>query len=290
MKETIKAWVIEEAYLTNEALDKGVISLDEAQNGLTKDTEIADMMRKLINVNFFVEYASDYVEPEKRGEKLMDLFQKDNLADFLADNNFGITMAMTRLDDKTASIVRYLNEKKVPVTAWIVLEDKEGYWTNKTNVSETIKKTEAVRKWSKDNELKFKAIGFDLEKPLTYIKALTQGNLSKIIMEEIKYRKNPMTEREASRELAEYLNELKKDGIETEIYTSPRGLKKLISGIDVKNVDRYYEMAYTSALPKFLRKQGVAILKNKETLAALGIFCKENTFPGRNLMGEKPKE
>lgn len=284
MQEAIKPWMVNEAYLTNEALDKGIITLDEAQNGLTKEAEIADMMRKLVNVNFFVEYANDYVDPDKRGETLMELFQKDNLVDFLADNNFGVTMAMTRLDEKTASVVKYLNDKKVLTTAWIVIEDNEGYWTNKTSIAQTIKKTEAVIKWSKENSLEFKAIGFDLEKPLTYVSAWAQRNLSKIITEEIKYRKNIITGKEASKELSQYLNQLHNNKVETEVYTNPRGFKNLLGGIDVRNVDRYYEMAYASGLPKFLRKQGVSILKSNNALAALGIFCKKGTYPGRDLM------
>jgi len=282
--EKAPLWMWSEALLIDEALNKGKITLDEAQKGLFEDSEIADMMRRLVDVNFFVEYANDYVAPEKRGETLMELFKKDNLADFLADNNFGVTMAMTRLDENTASVVRYLNDKKVTTTAWIVIEDSEGYWTNKTSIDRTIKKTEAVRKWSKENDLKFKGIGFDLEKPLTYVSAWAQRNLSKIITEEIKYRKNIITGEEASKELGQYLNQLHSDKVETEIYTNPRGFKNLLGGIDVRNVDRYYEMTYASGLPKFLRKQGVSILKSNNALAALGIFCKEGTYPGRDLM------
>jgi hypothetical protein len=284
------SWMENEAYLTNEALNKGKITLDQAQNGLTKDIEVTDMMRKLVDVNFFVEYANDVVDPNKRGQVLMDLFKKDHLAKYLSDNNFGVTIAMTRLDDKTAKTIKYLNKKKVPVTAWIVLEDEQGYWTNKTTIDETIEKTEAVRKWAKEKHLKFKAIGFDMEKPIQLKSALVQRNLKNFIKEYIKYRKQGTSVKIARKELSEYVEKLKGEKIQTEAYVNQRFVRMFLGEMSIKrNVDEYVEMDYASFLPRFFKKNAFSLILSNNTSPALGIFCKENTFPGRNLTG-KPIE
>lgn len=240
-----------------------------------------------VKVGFFVEYNKDVVEPEKRGEALMELFKKDDLADFLAKNNFEITLAMTRLDDKTAETIKYLNEKKVPVTAWIVLEDNEGYWTNKTNVDKTKEKTEAVKEWAKVNELRFEGIGFDMENPIQLKSALVQMNLRELYKEFKNYLKTGTNVNEAQRKLGEYIDKLKSENIQTEAYLNPAFARFVLGEKNIgKNVHSIVELDYMSFVPKYLRKHILPFFLRENKTPTLGIYCEEGTFPGRNLTGK----
>jgi len=297
----IPEWIVSEAFLINEALDKKVVTKEEAEKGLEGDREILDMMRKMVDVRYFVEYPVENVEPEKRGEKILELFkQKVNvggkekeLADFLAEHRQGVSLAMSTLDDETAKAVRHLNKKGVPVVGWVVVDDIEGYWTNPANVSETAQKTEAIRQWAKENDLQLTALGFDLEKPLPYIKALSRGNIIETVKQIRSYRakvRERSKEGDPEKQFYDLLLGLKEEGVETEIYAEPKGTKWLLGGMDVRCADRFVEMVYTSTLPGVIRKGGANSMRSRGAIPALGIVSgKETETPGRDLLGKLPR-
>lgn len=297
--ENIPQWILNEAHLINEALDKNTVTKEEAESGLFEDAEIREMMRKLIKIQYFVEYPLDHMSAEDRGAEIFKLFkqklkdkngEEKELADFLAENNQGVSIAMITLDEQTAEAVRYLNNKGVAVAAWIVVDDLEGYWTNTLNVEETIKKTEAVKQWAKDNQLKLTTIGFDSEKPLSYIKAFSRFNVREMIKEIREYRKRVKEKTQTSdpkQQLEDLLGGLKKEGFETEVYVQPKFLKGLLGGIDIKTADRYIEMVYTSMMPSFIREFALKLFKSKDSVAALGLVAgKDTDIPGRDLAGD----
>lgn len=293
----IPEWIVNEAFLINEALDKNVVTKEEAEKGLETDKEILDMMRKMVDIRYWVEYPAESVDPEKRGEKILELFRqeveekgkKKELADFLAEHRQGVSLAMSTLDDKTAEAIRYLNMKGVPVIGWVTVDDIEGYWTNPANINETVKKTEAIRKWAKEKNLQLIALGFDLEKPLPYLKALSRGNVRELIKQIRSYRakiKERSKEGDPKKQLSGLLERLKKEGVGTEIYAMPRYLKGILGGMDVRSGDRYIEMLYTSGFPALLKKRGVKLMRSKGAIPGLGIVSgKEKETPGRDLSG-----
>lgn len=293
--DQLPQWLINEAHLINDALDKGAVTKQEAQEGLVEDREVLEMMRKMIDVKYFVEYSVDTNKPEERGTDLLKLFQQEvtvegvtkPLADFLAENRQGVSLAMSTLDDKTAAAVRYLNERGVPVVGWVVVEDVEGYWTNPTNVRETRAKAEQIQKWAKDHQLVLTTLGFDLEKPLEYIKALSHANVREILREMRNYR---ATVQERAQEgnprhaMEQLIADLKSQGIGTEVYTMPRFLKRLLGGMDIRTADRYVEMVYSSTAPAVVRSSFANTFRSKDAIAGLGLVSgKDTETPGRNL-------
>jgi hypothetical protein len=223
----------------------------------------------------------------------MDGGEEKELADFLAEHGQSVSLAMSTLDDKTAEAVRHLNKKGVPVVGWVVVEDVEGYWTNPANVKETVQKTEAIREWAKENDLQLTALGFDLEKSLPYIRALSRGNIAEIIKQIREYKTN-VRERskngDPKKQFTDLIGSLKAEGVETEIYAEPWGTKTFLGGMDVRCADHFAEMVYTSTLPGFMRKGGVNSMRSKGAIPALGIVSgKETETPGRDLLGKLPR-
>ena len=164
--DKLPGWIINEAHLIHEALKKGAATKEEAEGGLIENRELLRMMRRMVQLTFFVEYSRDTARPEERGDKLTELFNQKlpgkeesgkTLADFLAERRYGVSLAMSSLDDKTADAVRLLNTKKVPVVGWVVVDDAEGYWTNPANIKATGEKTEKIRAWAKRHELRLTA-------------------------------------------------------------------------------------------------------------------------------------
>lgn len=303
-QEQIPDWILNEAWLINEALDKGKVTKEQAESGLMEDRELLQMMRKMVQITFFVEYSKDKVNPEDRGAKLFELFEqkfsdsdgrKKTLSDFLSENHYGISLAMSTLDQKTAEVVKYLNDKRIPVVGWVVVDDLEGYWTNPSNVEETVGKTEEIKKWAKEHKLELVALGFDLEKPLNYLKAFAQADVKEIFKEVRAYRKKKKereTQGDPTDQLRALVEKLREEGTGTEAYTMPRYCKGLLGGMDIRNVDRYVEMTYASLMPSLFRSQGrgAALMRNKNAIPALGIASKENETPERDLRREGDKK
>ena len=297
----IPEWIINEAYLINEGLDKNVINKKEAEEGLLEKKEILNLMRGLVNIKYFIEEPQENLKNKKRGEVLMNLFkqeftnkngEKQILADYLSNNHQEVSITMSTLDDSTAEAIKFLNSKKVPVTGWVVVDDVEGYWTNPTNVESTKIKTEEIKNWVKKHNLKINTFGFDLEKPIEFMKAVAQKNIIEIIKQIKKYKKETKEQKaiygDASVNLTKHIEQLKKEGLETEIYNMPRFVKPIFGCMNVKNADTTCEMIYTSDFPNFLQKIIAYLMKTKGTAPALGIISgKEKETPGREYIKGK---
>lgn len=294
----IPEWMINEAHLISEALDKGTIHQYEAEYGIIEDKEILDVMHSLVNVTYFVEYPPETVAPEKRGDKLLELFHQPTktedgreiaLADYLAENGQAVSLAMITLDDSTAEAVRYLNEKKVPVIGWVVVEDVEGYWTNRTNMTETIQKTEAVKQWAKENDLDLIGLGFDIEKPLQYLSALSRFNVIELMKEIRNYRRKKEDrepEGDAQFRYRDLIKSVKAEGFETDVYSMPKYTKRILGDMDVRTADRNIEMVYTSTMPA--SRLAMKVMRSEGAIPAFGLVTgKEDETPGRDLTGGK---
>ena len=321
--DEVPKWIVNEAFLINEALDKGAISKVEAQEGLAEDLEILQMMRSMVDIKYFVEYPSENLRGRNRGELLLELFESDvnlpngesvTLAEYLGRRRQGISLAMSSLDESTAQAVRLLNENDVPVIGWVVVEDIEGYWTNKANTAETAKKTQEIRQWAQDNGLVLEALGFDIENPIDMGRALGsaktslfQLNIVDTIRHIREFRKAQQNYKETvtsitssgrdpEAELHGLIQGLRNEGIKVESYEFPEIFKKVGMGgvmeVPIKKGEggRVVEMMYTSEFGP-LQKYGIDIMHSPDSIPALGIVSgKEDETPGRDLSGGKLPE
>lgn len=245
------------------------------------------------DLTYFVEFPPEWCPPEERGQRLDDMFsatvrddRHDRLsfAQWLAQENNSVSIAMSTLDPPTADAIHRLNESGVRVTPWIVLPEGEGYWTNRSNIDATERRTMDTLEWFSDNNLRLARVGFDIEKPLDYLRAASSFNPSGLLRAARSYR--ALVREQAKRfDPVQRMEGLLHDvtaasQLPTDAYVFPRPLKHLFGGMDIQNADRYVEMVYLSALlPSFMHLGGRAVnhFLSEGATPALGLV---NGVPG----------
>lgn len=255
-------------------------------------------------LTYFVEFPPEWSPAEQRGAELYGMFSRpirdasgDELpfGEWLASERSGISLAMSTLDPPTADTIQMLGEQGVPVTAWTVLDDEDGYWTNRSNMTKTVDKTWRVLEWAKDNNLKLEGVGLDIEKPLPYLSAFNQANFSAIRIAMRQYRAESRAEArvfDPVKKMENLIEDIKSENYLTETYVFPTALgKKLFGGMHVENADRTVEMDYLTVLPRALRFGGNALrlMLSDTAIPALGLINGvEGQTPGRDLSGKLP--
>ncbi len=280
----IPEWIVNEAHLINDAINKSAITTKEAQAGrgeegaIFGDEEILELMRKLVNPKLFVELPFENLDGKPRGMALKKLFQQNmtteegveiKLGDYLAENSMSLSIAMSSLDDETAEAFKYLNEKGIPIIAWVVVEDVEGYWTNAANIPETTLKTKQILRWAHEKDIELHAVGFDLEKPLQLLAAIAQLDIVNIVRELRKYAKSAKRSKGPKGKLRKLTDYVKRSGQQTEAYTFPSPLGPILSGISTEGADfdHIVEMLY-------LGPNLAQLLRNKNLTPAFGIAAR----------------
>ena len=107
-------------------------------------------------ITFFVELAS----PE-----LTKLFADPRVADFLAGGAYALSMGILDLTPERAAIVRDLEQRGVPVTAWLLLDNADGYWLNADNPEQGAARYRETAEWAAREGLQLHRIGLDIEFP-----------------------------------------------------------------------------------------------------------------------------
>ena len=107
-------------------------------------------------ITFFVELAT----PE-----LTKLFADPRVADFLAGGAYALSMGILDLTPERAAIVRDLEQRGVPVTAWLLLDNADGYWLNADNPEQGAARYRETAEWAAREGLQLHRIGLDIEFP-----------------------------------------------------------------------------------------------------------------------------
>ena len=120
----------------------------------------------LNQLTFFCELAT----PE-----LQSLFNTPELINDLQELNAGLSLGILDLSGPRAEIVRRLNQANIPVTAWLLLPESEGYWFNLDNVVQASKRYLKFKAWTQKYELQWARIGLDIEPDIREMKAILSG-------------------------------------------------------------------------------------------------------------------
>jgi hypothetical protein len=109
-------------------------------------------------ITFFVELGSD---------ELTKLFADSGVAEFLARGGYALSMGILDLTAERAAIIRDLERRGVPVTAWLLLEVGDGYWLNSDNPEHATARYRETIDWAAREGLRLHRIGLDIEFPRT---------------------------------------------------------------------------------------------------------------------------
>ena len=194
---------------------------------------------------------------ELPGHRLRALFADPSLAALLAEHGCSVAMALIDLSPDRADVVRALTTAGVPVTAWLVLDELDGYWLTLDNVQLARDRWRQIRAWMAAEKLEFARVGLDIEAPHDDAVGLVEApflTLARLIW----LRRTRRQWREAMDDLHRLVQEVRADIGEIETYQFPiiaderaarSTLLQRILGIADVRVDREVLMLYRSILP-----------------------------------------
>jgi hypothetical protein len=199
------------------------------------------------NLTFFVELA--------RGP-LVRLFRDGTCADFLQRGRFALAVGMLDFSPERAELIRSLERRGIPITAWLLLDETHGYWLNADNPGEALARYHALRAWARAEQLELPWIGLDVETPRPdteyMMRAPTRGFLKLLWRRRSRARIST-----AEAEYARLVDTIRRDGRRVEAYHLAQVLDERAAGTTLLrrtlglvnvSVDREVFMLYSTYL------------------------------------------
>ncbi len=118
---------------------------------------------------------------ELAAEPLTALFADGTVIDRLRALDAGVSLGLLDLSPERAEVVRRLNAAGVPVIAWLLLPESEGYWCNADNGPRVVARYAAFQAWTADEALVWDGIGLDIEPDIALMEQLVKGAVHKIV-------------------------------------------------------------------------------------------------------------
>jgi len=205
---------------------------------------------------------------ELPGDELSKLFDSRFVIDDLHDLNATLCLGILDLSKARANVVQRLNKAGVPVIAWLLLPEDEGYWFNTNNYKEAAARYITFKAWTKEYNLQWAGIGLDIEPDINNMRSASEKKkINPLFTQMFRNTTNKKQVRYAQRAYQALIDLIHVDGYEIESYQIPlileeRKAKATIlqrtMGLVDLDVDREVLMLYSS----FLRPHGSAILWN----------------------------
>jgi hypothetical protein len=95
--------------------------------------------------------------------ELTELFADGAVAARLADLGARVSMGLRDLSAERAAVVRRLTAAGVPVIAWQLLPDEQGYWYNLANPHHAAARYAEFQRWTRAHGLRWAGVGIDIE-------------------------------------------------------------------------------------------------------------------------------
>lgn len=196
---------------------------------------------------------------ELESEPLTKLFAGNKLISTLSKLDANLSLGLLDLSAARAEVVKKLNHAKIPVTAWLLLEKDQGYWTNLDTIEETAIQYNMFKAWKTKYKLDFAAVGLDIEPKLEIISELNKnpwnkaGGLVRRFLSNQHYSENLASARAL-------IQSIRADGYAVETYqfatvVDERKAKSTvlakILGIPALFADREVLMLYSSFFPAY---------------------------------------
>jgi hypothetical protein len=217
-------------------------------------------------LTFFVELES---------EALDELFRAREVLSFLVGRGCGVSMGLLDRSERRAVIVRELEGRGVPVTAWLLLPVEAGYWLTADNAEQARATWRETAEWAEREGLRFARVGLDVEFPREESAgAIRDKRLAFLRM--LLRRRTREQVADAERSYRKLVDEIRATGRGVEAYHFPYLLDERRAGsmllrrslglVDVP-VDREVYMLYSS----YLGRAGARIYFEDAPAIALGV-------------------
>lgn len=91
------------------------------------------------------------------------LFASPGVVSELRNLHAQVAVAITDFSPERTEVVRSLNRQQVPVIAWLMLSAEQGSYFNADSAPQAAARVAAFEKWTAQNDLRWAAVGFDIE-------------------------------------------------------------------------------------------------------------------------------
>lgn len=207
------------------------------------------------SLTFFCELASG---------PLRELFATPGVIEDLVALRAGVSLGLLDLGPERAEVVRRLNGEGLPVTAWLLLPESEGYWFHAGNVAQATARYEAFRAWTAEHGLTWAGVGLDIEPDIQELRGFLEGGWRRLRGVLPRLVRGARV-REGQAGYAALVERIRVDGHRVDTYQFPfivderqsrSTLLQRVSGVLDVPADREVLMLYTS----FVRPHGAAVL------------------------------
>lgn len=209
----------------------------------------------MTDLTFFCELDSNAFEA---------LFAEPAVTDHLLALGAGVSVGLRDLSPERAAVLRRLNDAGVPLNAWLLLPEEQGYWLNINNAPEAAARYDAFREWTAAYGLRWGAVGLDVEFDMREVRALIadRRRIAPILL------RNLLSGRRLKDATAAYgdlVRRIRADGYLVESYVIPfvlderragATLLQRLTGLVDTPADREIPMLYSS----FMRPYGAGVL------------------------------
>jgi len=199
------------------------------------------------HISFFCEL------PEK---EFTQLFSDSSLINELSEMRISLRIGLHDFGTERTAIIKRLNQAGIPVYAWLLLPEEDGYWFNMHNGVKARKRYEDFKKWTTENQLKWEGIGLDLEPDMNDAKLL-MTHPWKFGWKAYKRLYDKKSLKAATEIYQKLISSMKADGYLVESYIIPflfeerakktTSLQKLLGIVDIET-DKEIPMSYTSGM------------------------------------------
>lgn len=204
------------------------------------------------DVGFFVELHREtlqLIDPRVSRPQALKRVLNREVCQVLDQEQWGICLGTLDLDGETAAVVKDISKAfpHIPFVMWVIGVEK-GYWTNKGNVPETIRRTREVISWVNYYDLPINGLGFDSELPIEVMGSLFSRNPAKGVQA---LRSHWLSVKslgeQPDEQFDDFLSQLKvHEGIETEAYLCFRPFDRLSPRM--KQAGKKFSMLYPTAI------------------------------------------
>jgi hypothetical protein len=175
-----------------------------------------------------------------------------------------VAVAIADFSPERAQVVRFLNQQQIPVIAGVTVQTKDGPYFNADDVAEAPAQIAAFEKWTRENGLRWDAVGLDIEPNFGELAAL-KNHRWRLITTLLRNSLNTKRIQHAQEAYSALIRQIQSLGYSVETYTMPYGpvernlhttlLDRLLGTVDVRGNENDV-MIYTS----YARPVGSAII------------------------------
>jgi hypothetical protein len=191
-------------------------------------------------------------------EPLAKLFDGRFVIDDLKALGATLSLGILDFSEARAGLVKRLNKAGVPVIAWLLLPEEDGYWFNLDNHDKAAARYVDFKAWTTQHDLLWAGVGLDIEMDINDLRIALSGEVDQAFARRLwhKFRDKPRVAR-AQRAYQALVDLIRADGYPVESYHLPlisderrarsTVLQRALGLVDLQ-VDREVLMLYTSLL------------------------------------------